>query len=329
MNWRSTSRAAATALRCGIATSGRSSPVPTRLRSLAQRLAPGLGVKRWVVLMAAGILLLSAGVMLIVNVRPLGWLEFSMFRLAVAALTLSRGALSPTWLGVALVAGGLLAVFAGLRGTGRAVGGALLPPGQQRLVDVLAQQRQRRRGPRIVVIGGGTGLSTLLRGLKGSTDNLTAVVTVFDDGGSSGRLRRELGILPPGDIRDCLVALAESEPLMTQLFEYRFQGGALDGHAFGNLFIASLTGVTGDLESAIKETSKVLNIRGRVLPSAAEDVVLWAEFSDGTMVEGESQITRTRKRIRPCAGRSHRTGVIHPRADEYSAAPQPRAAGAL
>ena len=272
--------------------------MPTRLRSLAQWLAPGLGVKRWVVLMAAGILLLSAGVMLIVNVRPLGWLEFSMFRLAVAALTLSRGALSPTWLGVALVAGGLLAVFAGLRGTVRAVVGALLPPGQQRLVDVLAQQRQRRRGPRIVVIGGGTGLSTLLRGLKGSTDNLTAVVTVFDDGGSSGRLRRELGILPPGDIRDCLVALAESEPLMTQLFEYRFQGGALDGHAFGNLFIASLTGVTGDLESAIKETSKVLNIRGRVLPSAAEDVVLWAEFSDGTMVEGESQITRTRKRIR-------------------------------
>jgi len=134
--------------------------------------------------------------------------------------------------------------------------------------------------------------------LKGSTDNLTAVVTVFDDGGSSGRLRRELGILPPGDIRDCLVALAESEPLMTQLFEYRFQGGALDGHAFGNLFIASLTGVTGSLESAVKETSKVLNIRGRVLPSATEDVVLWAEFSDGTMVEGESQITRTRKRIR-------------------------------
>ena len=124
------------------------------------------------------------------------------------------------------------------------------------------------------------------------------MVTVFDDGGSSGRLRRELGILPPGDIRDCLVALAESEPLMTQLFEYRFQGGALDGHAFGNLFIASLTGVTGSLESAVKETSKVLNIRGRVLPSAAEDVVLWAEFSDGTMVEGESQITRTRKRIR-------------------------------
>ncbi len=269
-----------------------------RLRRLTPWLAPGLGVKRWVLLMAAGILFLSAGVMLLVNVRPLGWLEFSVFRIAVAVLSFSRGALSPTWFGGALVAGGLLAVFAGLRGTVRAIAGALLPPGQQHLVDVLTQQRQRRRGPHIVVIGGGTGLSTLLRGLKGSTDNLTAVVTVFDDGGSSGRLRRELGILPPGDIRDCLVALAESEPLMTQLFEYRFQGGALDGHAFGNLFIASLTGVTGDLESAVKETSKVLNIRGRVLPSAVEDVILWAEFSDGTVVEGESQIPRTRKPLR-------------------------------
>src|SRR2546427_1110029 len=150
--------------------------------------------------------------MLIVNVRPLGWLEFSMFRLAVAALTLSRGALSPTWLGVALVAGGLLAVFAGLRGTVRAVAGALLPPGQQRLVDVLAQQRQRRRGPRIVVIGGGTGLSTLLRGLKGATHNPTAGVTVFDDGGSSRRLRRGRGIFPPRGIPGLPVALAESEP---------------------------------------------------------------------------------------------------------------------
>ncbi len=269
-----------------------------RLRRLAQWLVPGLGVKRWVLVMAAGILLLSAGIMLLVNVRPLGWLELAVFRVAVSMLAVSRGALSPSLLGGVLVAGGLAAVFAGLRGTVHAVATALLPPGRQQLVDVLAQQRQRRRGPRIVVIGGGTGLSTLLRGLKEHTDNLTAVVTVFDDGGSSGRLRRELGILPPGDIRNCLVALAESEPLMTQLFEYRFQGGALEGHAFGNLFIASLTGVTGDLESAVKETSKVLNIRGRVLPSAADDVILWAEFADGTTVEGESQITRARKRIR-------------------------------
>ncbi len=276
---------------------------PSRvLRAWGAWLVPGLGVKRWVLVIAAGILLLSAGVMLIVNVRPLGWLELSAFRVSIAILLATGGALSPTWLGALLVVAGIAAVFTGLRGTVRAVTDALLPPGRQQLVDVLAQQRHRRRGPHIVVIGGGTGLSTLLRGLKHYSDNLTAVVTVFDDGGSSGRLRRELGILPPGDIRDCLVALAESEPLMTRLFEYRFQGGALEGHAFGNLFIASLAGVTGDLESAVKETSKVLNIRGRVLPSASADVVLWAEFADGTTVEGESQITRARKRI-------HRIGL--------------------
>ncbi|OLC32609.1 MAG: hypothetical protein AUH31_00295 [Armatimonadetes bacterium 13_1_40CM_64_14] len=247
--------------------------------------------------MAGGLLLLAAGVMLMANVRPLGWLDITVYRIAVSVLTLSRGVLSPVELGTALIVGGLAVVFWSLRGAVRAVATALLPPGRQQLVEVLARQRQRRRGPHVVVIGGGTGLSTLLRGLKSHTTNLAAVVTVFDDGGSSGRLRRELGILPPGDIRDCLVALAESEPLMTRLFEYRFHGGALDGHAFGNLFIASLTGVTGDLESAIKETSKVLNIRGRVLPSAVEDVTLWAEFTDGTIVEGESKITHTHKRI--------------------------------
>ncbi len=261
-------------------------------------LAPGLGVKRYVALMAAGILALSAGTMLIVNVQPLGWLESLVFRAAVGVLAVTGGRLSATAVSVLLLAGGVAAVFAGLRGTVRSVADALMPAGGRPLVDVLARQRQRRRGPHVVVIGGGTGLSTLLRGLKAHTDNLTAVVTVCDDGGSSGRLRRELGILPPGDIRDCLVALAESEPLMTRLFEYRFQGGALDGHVFGNLFIASLAGVTGDLETAIRETSKVLNIRGRVLPSAVQDVVLWAEFTDGTTVEGESQITRARKRIR-------------------------------
>ncbi|MDQ7820309.1 MAG: YvcK family protein [Armatimonadota bacterium] len=261
-------------------------------------LAPGLGVKRYVALMAAGILALSAGTMLMINVQPLGWVESLVFRATLRVLRVTGGRLSATGVAVVLLAGGVAAVFAGLRGTVRSVADALLPAGGRPLVDVLARQRQRRRGPHVVVVGGGTGLSTLLRGLKAHTDNLTAVVTVFDDGGSSGRLRRELGVLPPGDIRDCLVALAESEPLLTRLFEYRFRGGALDGHAFGNLFLASLTGVTGDLVSAIREASKVLNIRGRVLPSAVQDVVLWAEFTDGTAVEGESQITRARKRIR-------------------------------
>lgn len=249
-------------------------------------------------MLGAGILLISAGVALIVNFKFLGWLEFVLFQSARSLVALTNGYLAPTILGAVLIAGGVGIVFLGLRGTIRSIADAFLPAGDRRLVEVLHQQRQRQRGPRVVVVGGGTGLSTLLRGLKRYTTNLTAVVTVFDDGGSSGRLRRELGILPPGDIRDCLVALAESEPLMTELFEYRFQGGALNGHAFGNLFIASLAGVTDDLESAVKETSKVLNIRGRVLPSAVEDVILAVEFVDGTIVEGESQIPRARKRIR-------------------------------
>lgn len=269
-----------------------------RLRGWVRWLAPGLGVKRWTLLLGIGILLISGGFALIVNIRVLGWLEFVVFRVAVSLIMLTGGTLSTGLLGFVLIVGGLLIVFFGLRGTIRSITNALLPKGERKLLDVLHDQRQRRRGRRMVVVGGGTGLSTLLRGLKAYSSHLTAVVTVFDDGGSSGRLRRELGILPPGDIRDCLVALAESEPLMTRLFEYRFQGGALDGHAFGNLFIASLAGVTGDLENAVKETSKVLNIRGRVLPSAVEDVMLVAEFADGTVVEGESQIPRARKRIR-------------------------------
>lgn len=270
----------------------------SKFRRWARWLSPGMGVKRWLLVLGAGILLISFGAALIVNIKLLGWLEFVVFQIAIRLVMLTGGTLSSTLLGLIFIGGGLAGVLFGLRGMIRSIASVLLPRSEPQLVDVLHRERQRRRGPRVAVVGGGTGLSTLLRGLKEHSSNMTAVVTVFDDGGSSGRLRRELGILPPGDIRDCLVALAESEPLMTRLFEYRFQGGALDGHAFGNLFIASLAGVTGDLENAVKETSKVLNIRGRVLPSAVEDVVLVGEFVDGTVVEGESQIPRAGKRIR-------------------------------
>lgn len=272
--------------------------ISRRLRRWLKWLAPGLGVKRWGILVAAGIVLISGGVALIVEGEVLGWVERAISQLGHGLFTLSGGAVSPMLMGAVLIAGGAVIVFLGLRGTVRSIASAFLPKGDPRLVELLHQTRMRQRGRKIVVIGGGTGLSTLLRGLKQYTSNLTAVVTVFDDGGSSGRLRREQGMLPPGDIRDCLVALAESEPLMTQLFEYRFRGGGLDGHAFGNLFIASLAGVTGDIENAVKETSKVLNIRGRVLPSAMDNVVLVAEFDDGTVVEGESQIPKVRRHIR-------------------------------
>lgn len=243
-------------------------------------------------------LVFGAGFSLLVNIGVLASYEAMVFRLAAWTYAATAGRVSSAWLGVAGVVVGILVTAFGLRGTLRSIDRVLFPTGSPTLVEALRERRLRRRGLHIVVLGGGTGLATLLRGLKHYTANLSAVVTVFDDGGSSGRLRRELGILPPGDIRHCLVAMAEAEPLMTDLFEYRFKGGALDGHAFGNLFIASLAGVTGDLELAVKETSKVLNIRGRVLPATGHDVVLVAELEDGRTVEGESTITAARGRIR-------------------------------
>lgn len=262
-----------------------------RIRAWLRWLEPGLGVKRWVALMAAGIFLVSTGVALIVNVKLLGPLESAIIRAVDVAYAVTGHVIPPMVGGIALLILGVAVIVFGLRETIRSIVDVFLPRGDPRLVEMIVQQRQLQRGPKITVLGGGTGLSTLLRGLKKSSTNLTAVVTVFDDGGSSGRLRREQRILPPGDIRNCLVALAEAEPLMTRLFEHRFKGGELDGHSFGNLFIASMSQVAGDLETAVKECSKVLAIRGRVLPATLRDVTLCAEFANGTVVEGESAIT--------------------------------------
>ncbi|WP_290587985.1 YvcK family protein [Alicyclobacillus sp.] len=158
-------------------------------------------------------------------------------------------------------------------------------------------ERQRRR-PRIVAIGGGTGLSVVLRGLKEFDVDLTAVVTVADDGGSSGRLRTDLAIPPPGDIRNCLVAMADTEPLLERLLQFRFPAGeGLAGHSFGNLFLAAMTHIMGDFVSAIRETSRVLAVRGRVLPAVREDVVLRAVLEDGSVVQGESRIPQAQGRI--------------------------------
>jgi uncharacterized cofD-like protein len=161
-----------------------------------------------------------------------------------------------------------------------------------------------------VALGGGTGLSTLLRGLKeyvtprrsGTSrrpiSDLAAVVTVTDDGGSSGRLRREYRVLPPGDIRNCMVALSNDERLLTQLFKYRFPGnGGLGGHSFGNLFLTALTSVTGDFSDAVRVSSEVLAVRGRIFPSTEQNVTLEAELEDGAILQGETRISRSRKRI--------------------------------
>ncbi|MBV8152290.1 MAG: YvcK family protein [Candidatus Eremiobacteraeota bacterium] len=180
----------------------------------------------------------------------------------------------------------------------RRIVGVLIPEGKDRIVDALFQTRLRS-GYRIVAIGGGTGLSTLLRGLKRRTLNLTAVVTVSDDGGSSGRLQKELGILPPGDVRNCLVALADDEALVTDLFRYRFHlGEGLSGHSFGNLFLAAMTGITGNFDAAVKESSRVLNVKGRVLPATLSVSRLVATMEDGGIVEGESAITASKRPIK-------------------------------
>jgi uncharacterized cofD-like protein len=153
-------------------------------------------------------------------------------------------------------------------------------------------------GIKIVVVGGGTGLSVLLKGLKQYTDQLTAIVTVSDDGGSSGRLRTELGILPPGDIRNCLVALAETETLMDKVFQHRFkQGVGISGHNLGNLLMAAMTEITGDFVSAIKEVSKVLAVRGQVIPATLELVNLGAKMSDGAVIIGETAIRQYQNKI--------------------------------
>ncbi len=269
-----------------------------RVRQFAKWLVPGIRVKRYVALVFFGVLLVAFGAVLLADVVSTGILR-ALYVVVWLSSWLSGG--QPWGLvttGLALVGGGLYCVFLGLRATVRSVAGVFLPRGDHRLAELMVQRRALGRGPRIVAIGGGTGLSTLLRGLKRYGVSLTAVVTVTDDGGSSGRLRQQLGVLPPGDINDCLVALAEAEPLMTRLFEYRFDRGDLKGHSFGNLFLASMMGVTGNLVSAVGLASRVLAIRGQVLPATTDNVVLCAEFLDGTHAEGESAIPAVRKVIR-------------------------------
>ncbi|WP_297209362.1 gluconeogenesis factor YvcK family protein [uncultured Flavonifractor sp.] len=181
--------------------------------------------------------------------------------------------------------------------------------------EFLFDQQRQRRGPRVVAIGGGTGLSTMLRGLKTYTQNLTAVVTVADDGGGSGMLREDLGMPPPGDIRHCMEALANAEPVMQQLLTYRFpQGsGKLTGQSFGNLILAALNGISDSFDEAVAKMSQVLAITGRVLPVTTADVALEATFENGTRVRGESKICDFKK-AQDCRIQSVRLLPEHPKA---------------
>ena len=248
-------------------------------RSWLEWLHPGIGIKRWVALLAVGVLAFAFAVFVGVSA------VISYDILEKYGLGFLRGRFFVT--GVLVGGGsvlGLAASYVGLRGAMRFA--RHTPDLSRRLSeDLLA------RGPQVVAIGGGTGLAALLGGLKHSTSNLTAVVTVADDGGSSGLLRRDMGMLPPGDIRSCLVALADDESLLGRLFQFRFRDGGLQGHNFGNLFVAAMAEVTGDFERAVQESTSVLKVRGRVLPATLRDVQLHAQLEGGERVAGESSIT--------------------------------------
>ena len=264
---------------------------------LLKWLYPGMKFKRWLLLFAAGVFLVSMGLALIFNYQYLDQIEEAIFRFVY----MWRGSYDYTataLVGTAVALLGVAVMLMATRFVIRSLITVLLPDNSGDLVDIIYEKRKLGKGPAIAVIGGGHGLSVLLRGIKEATSNVTAVVTVADDGGSSGRLREELGIIPPGDLRNCLVALADTEPLMEKLFQYRFEGGsALAGHSFGNLFLAAMHEVTGDMETALREASKVLAVKGRVFPASNAHVRLDALMEDGTVVEGESHIPEAHKRI--------------------------------
>lgn len=235
-----------------------------------------MSIKRWMILITLGIVLIAMGFAMVIS-------EKTPENKTFAAIIIILGA---------------LIVITGVSRIIKTFVGVLQPKGEKELVDQIYEKRILDKGPRIVTIGGGTGLSTLLQGLKEYTSNITAIVTVADDGGSSGRLREELDVLPPGDIRNCLVALADAGPLMEQLFQFRFNGGKdLKGHNFGNLFISAMSKVTGDFEQAVKASSKVLAIRGNVVPATLTKVVLKARHKDGTETIGESKIPKSESPI--------------------------------
>ena len=266
-------------------------------------LYPGMNVKRWLLLLGVGVILFSLAIAM-----GLAWAYRTIdFPPEVTDLvqTITLQFIPHPYREIVIGIPGILLFGFAIYQLSRSLLTAILPaePAGQRLslADRVYNHRYAKRGPRIVAIGGGTGLSTMLRGLKKYSGNLTAILTVGDDGGSTGRLRRDMGILPPGDFRNCIVALADAEPLMEDLFQYRFQPGAgagLEGHSFGNLFIVAMMGVTGDFEKAVAETARVLAVRGQVYPSTLANVTLCAELQDGSVVVGESNIGEERKPIK-------------------------------
>ena len=241
-------------------------------------LRPGIKVKRWVMLGAMGVLFIIFGVIEFVNRRFYSFYYISFYIFLVISgifvvyISITQGMRSI----IALINKGYLSVSLD----------------SKKLENLIYEKRLLVKGPKIVAIGGGTGLSTMLRGLKYYTSNITAIVTVADDGGGSGDLREDLGMLPPGDIRNCILSLADTEPLMEDLLQYRFKDGRLKNQSFGNLFLAAMDGISANFEEAVHKMSSVLAVTGKVMPVTLDNLVLKAKLKNGSVVEGESNIPR-------------------------------------
>lgn len=276
------------------------------MNDLGKWLTPGIGVKRWLGLLTLGFVLVASA--------------FALSLLNLLGVEAQRALLNrwPELIGAYLL--GFVCIGLSLVKLTRTLLAPYRANSRTPVVEAVYSHSRRNRGTKVVAIGGGTGLPSVLKGLKAYTGNLTAIVTVADDGGSSGRLRRDLGVLPPGDLRNNIAALADDENLMTRLFQYRFDSGDLEGHAFGNLFITALSGVSGGLESALIETERVLNIVGRVYPATLQDVHLSASLllpgaRQPVQITGESRITAS-------GGRIERLSLVPPDVEAYSGSVQ-------
>ncbi|MDX1917856.1 MAG: gluconeogenesis factor YvcK family protein [Candidatus Caenarcaniphilales bacterium] len=276
--------------------------LPPLPRSSSRYFLPG--IKRWILIFMLGLVLVIFGVALLLELRPFTAISSFIWR-AIRSIAQAMPAhiSGPLILiaGAGLILGAIsLAIRTMFEATIRdnsTINTA--SPTSQTILKALERAHRRGQGPKIVAIGGGTGLSTLLRGLKNYSSNICAIVTVGDDGGSSGRLREELNVVPPGDIRNCIVALSDEEEVTTSLFQHRFQLGSLKGHSLGNLFLAALCDICGgDMSKATQVASRILRSGGKVLPSSLEAVQLCAEFEDGSILEGESKIPEAGKKIK-------------------------------
>lgn len=238
---------------------------------------PGIKIKRWIMLGIMGIMLISFALIEFMNKG----IYYSIYYKAFYGFLIVAGVFI-LYVSVTL---GMKSIIVLIN-----KGYLNVSIDSRRLSNLIYEKRLLVKGPKIVAIGGGTGLSTMLRGLKNYTSNITAIVTVADDGGGSGALREDLGILPPGDIRNCLLALSDTEPLMEELLQYRFKDGRLKNQSFGNLFLAAMDGISCNFEEAVQKMSSVLAVTGKVIPVTLDDVVLKAKLKNGVVVEGESNI---------------------------------------